>query len=284
MKLLQNFTFYFLKFQIKFLSLFSKKWAGNRAFEIFCTPYQSKSYHLTTLFKEAEPLTIAVQGKSIAGYRWNKGADKRILIAHGFNSSSNKFEHFVKDFISLNYEVISFDAPAHGNSSGNKLTALLYKKTIEQIIAELGPFDAFLGHSFGGLAICLAAAELPNNQEYKIIMVAPASNTLSLLDMFYNRMDIDDKQIQHHFAQNIIIRSGKTPEWFSIERCMDTLKSNILWVHDHTDKITPIADAKYIKKKKHPNIEFFFTNGLGHSKIYRNEAVIKKINAFLIKK
>jgi hypothetical protein len=55
----------------------------------------------------------------------------------------------------------------------------------------------------------------------------------------------------------------------------------VLWIHDEDDKITPIKDVIKVKEDGHSHIQFIFTNGLGHQKIYRDHTVKKAILDFL---
>ncbi len=278
---IQNFAVSVLKSQINLLATVSKRRAGNKAFNIFCTPYLKKNYVPNTFFKSAEELLLDFEGLKTIGYRWNKGGEKRILIAHGFKSCAENFGHFVRLFIKKNYEVVAFDAPAHGRSQGKILTGIIYKNFIATVYNTYGPFDRFLGHSFGSMGISFFAAELPENKDLKIALVAPASDTLSLSNMFFNQMKINDKEVQKHFIKRIETLGKHPIEWFSIKRCLETIKSQILWVHDKSDKITPVEDAYNVQKLKPHNIQFNFTDGLGHRKIYRDEKVVKKIVEFL---
>lgn len=59
------------------------------------------------------------------------------------------------------------------------------------------------------------------------------------------------------------------------------IKANILWLHDKDDAITPLSDAEKVKADHHPNITFVISNGLGHSKIYRDKHTVNHILRFL---
>ena len=54
---------------------------------------------------------------------------------------------------------------------------------------------------------------------------------------------------------------------------MYNIKASVLWIHDEDDVITPWTDALKVKEDNHPNIKFVLTKGLGHQKIYHNDAV-----------
>lgn len=281
MKLQQKLAISFLRNQIALLSAISKKKAANKAFEIFCTTNGKRNYIPTELFASAEQLQLTFDNLKIKGYRWNAGNPKKILIAHGFSSHSLNFEHFVKRFINKGYEVLAFDAPAHGLSQGKRTNGLQYKKLIHEIITIYGPVYNFLAHSFGCLATALAIAELADNKDIKTVLIAPASDTLALCKIFFKKMKIKNERVQQLFLQKIETIGGKEISWFSIKRCMKTIDSKILWVHDLQDRITPIDDALEIEQLNYPNIKFVFTEGLGHRRIYRDEKIVKNIIDFL---
>jgi alpha-beta hydrolase superfamily lysophospholipase len=58
------------------------------------------------------------------------------------------------------YEVIAFDAPAHGDSSGKTANAFQYRDAIKAVYEKFGPMHSFIAHSFGGLALSLFMEEL----------------------------------------------------------------------------------------------------------------------------
>lgn len=278
---LQHFAIGYLRAQIRLLAAISKKMAGNLAFKIFCTPYNKVKYTPSSFTAKAEALHLIFNNKKTFGYRWNKGGVKKILIAHGFRSGAVNFVHFVQKLIDKNYEVIAFDAPAHGISQGNTINALQYKEFIELVNEQYGPFDGYLTHSFGGLAVSLAIAEMKQNDNINIVLIAPAANTQQLTQYFFKEMQIKDEQVQYYFLENIKRLSGKNIEWFSIARCLKTMHSNILWVQDSDDKVTPADDALAVKEIQLLHVSFHFTQGLGHRRIYKDEQVVNAIVRFL---
>ncbi|HNR15588.1 MAG TPA: alpha/beta hydrolase, partial [Chitinophagaceae bacterium] len=171
-------------------------------------------------------------------------------------------------------------APAHGRSGGKQITAPLYKKTILEINKRYGPVQSFMAHSFGGLAISLALEEISHNGEYRLVLIAPATETSTAIETFFNFLQLDPA-IRTEFDKVIIKKGGVTPSWYSIRRAMKHIKAKVLWIHDEEDDTTPLSDALKVKAENHPNIEFVITKGLGHSRIYRENKVTKAITEFL---
>ena len=280
MKLQQFIQSYYVH-RIKALGHFSKKKAARYAFDIFCWPFTRVNYKPTEFLQQAEQLELAFEGLKTKGYRWNTGGAKKIYIAHGFRSSAVNFSHFAKRFIAKGYEVVAFDAPGHGLSEGNRITGIIYKRFIEAINKNYGPFDGYVTHSFGGLGAAFAVADMPENSTIKIALIAPASDTRSLSEIFFKEMKIRDAKVQRYFLEEIEKLGQNSIEWFSIKRCMNSIKGDVLWVHDKTDKVTPVEDAYVVERERFPNIRYIFTDGLGHRKIYRDEKVVQLVNEFL---
>src|SRR5688572_11458715 len=156
MKFRQKVAIRFIRAKFKILSSISKKKAAKKAFELFCTPQSRNVKELPPLFKEAEKLQFKFQGFNIVGYRWNKGTGRKALIVHGFESSAANFERHANAFIKKGYEVMAFDAPAHGRSSGKRMNAMIYRDFIKHIYTVYGPIQTFTAHSFGALALSMS--------------------------------------------------------------------------------------------------------------------------------
>lgn len=278
---LQNFATSLLQKQIALLSLVSKKRAAKKAFDIFCTPFSRRKYPLSDFYHQAEKIELQSNAAVLRGFRWNSGGSKKILITHGFQSFAGKFEHIVKKFVQKNYEVIAFDAPAHGYSDSKRITSLLYRDMIKEANEKYGPFDRYLGHSFGCMAICFALTEMPQQKDIKIALIAPASNVLSLSKMFFSQMKITDKELQQLFINHIEKISKLTIKWYDIKRCLQHFNYPVLWIHDRHDKITPVTDALAIQKINISNVDFIFTEGLGHRRIYHDKNIVNHIVDYL---
>jgi pimeloyl-ACP methyl ester carboxylesterase len=270
--------YYRTKFRI--LSTMSKKKTAEIALDLFSTPQFRYKRIFPKIFDEAERLSFVIAGETVQGYRWNKGGTKKALIAHGFNSSVSGFGQYIRPLINKGYEVLAFDAPAHGRSTGKQLNAVMYKEMILYINETYGPIRSFMGHSFGGLALSLALEEIPHNESFRLVLIAPATESKTAIDFFFSFMRLNG-EVRKEFDQKIFLVKNKPPEWYSVSRALKNLKAQILWCHDEEDRITPWKDAKNVQEQNYPNIHFVVTKGLGHRSIYRDEKITKAIIDFL---
>ena len=207
------------------------------------------------------------------GYRWNHPQAKKALILHGFGSAAHKFEEYATLLTNKGYEVLAFDAPAHGDSEGDTTNAIEYSAMIKQVMEQFGPIQSFMAHSFGGISLSLALEQMPHDENTKVVFIAPATETTSAIDGAFNMLKLKNLAVRNEFEKIIFNLTGKNVAWFSMRRAMYNIKASVLWIHDEDDVITPWTDALKVKEDNHPNIKFVLTKGLGHQKIYHNDAV-----------
>lgn len=280
MKLAQKLVIGYFRASLNLRAVISPDWAARRAFQLFTTPRKRSRQPLPDVFKKATRISFIHQGHVIKGFQWNKGAAKRLMILHGYESSCRKFDHHIAKSIKLGYEVIAFDAPAHGDSEGRSVHALQYADMIRQAIREFGNVDSFICHSFGGIALSLYMETVEHNEQTKIVYIAPATETTSAIDSFFSFLQLNET-IRPAFDQAIQNMSGKHPEHFSIKRAITNIKASILWIHDEDDQVTPFKDVQPIINMHLPNVEFMITKGLGHNRIYRDNEVKRKLFSFI---
>lgn len=280
MKITQRLAISYIRTKFKLLTAISKKKASEKAFELFCTPQRRHIKPLPKIFEQAESLQFRLDGILMQGWRWNHLSERKVLILHGYESSVTNFDRYVKPLIKNGYEVLAFDAPAHGRSGGKKITAPLYKKMIQEIHKRFGPVQSYIAHSFGGLAVSLALEEINHTDAYKLVLIAPATETSTAVNAFFKFLHLDPA-LRTKFEKIIIKTGGVSSEWYSIRRAMKFIRAKVLWFQDEDDEITPMSDVLKVKEENYPNIEFVITKGLGHRRIYRDNKVVKSVVEFL---
>jgi Serine aminopeptidase, S33 len=280
MKVAQKIAVSYIRAKFKILASVSKKRAAEKAFDLFCTPQTRNKKELPAIFKEAEKLLFKFNDTPIRGYRFNKGGTRKVLILHGYESSVINFDRYVKPLIKKGYEVLAFDAPAHGRSGGKKISAPAYKKMIIEINKTYGPVESYMAHSLGGLALALAMQEIKHDENHRLAFIAPATETTTAINFFFKFLRLDEG-IRKEFDLHILKLSGSPASAYSVALAMKKINASVCWFHDEDDTVTPLADAMTVKEKNYPNVKFVISKGLGHSRIYRDNKVIKSVIEFL---
>lgn len=283
LKFKQRVILGYYKARIKTMGIVSPKKAASIAFDLFSTPFKSKSKRIIPpVFQKAVPISVQQNKLIIRGFQWasNQPNGKKILIAHGFSSNAFKFDKYVIALRKEGFEVLAFDAPAHGNSDGKKINALIYRDTILAIEQKFGPLYGIISHSLGGLAASLAIELFTNQEKRKLVLIAPATETKTAIENFFTLIPLDAKIILafHHHIERL---AKKPISYFSVARVARSTKANILWVHDQEDNICTFNDVKPLLSEQIDKLEFFITKGLGHNKIYKDNSTKEKIMHFL---
>lgn len=269
----------YLRTKLKLISCLSVKWTARIAFKIFTTPYRKSNKKKPSIFNTANSIELCVDGQKIIGYSWNTTSTQKILIVHGFESRAYNFESYVPPLIDLGFCVYAMDGKAHGLSDGNTITLPEYISMFQELEKNVGKFDGFIAHSFGGLAVCLHQEQL-KQADSRLVLIAPAIETRTSIQLFCAFLKLDQK-IETAIYQLIEDESGNSPDYYSLNRIIPKLENKMLWIHDEDDNITPISDLRRCILKKQENIEFVITKGLGHRRIYKDPDVMKKVLNFI---
>lgn len=262
-----------------FLSLISPAHAARKALQLFSTPNR-RPLPAAPMIEESTRLNLESNGWQLSGYRWGNNPNKRILILHGFESAIAKFERYITPLLQKGYEIIAFDAQAHGNSQGVTITLPEYINNIADIHHQYGGFNAYMGHSLGASALVHFLEATPVASASKVVLIAPSTEATSLISRFSHILRLN-KKVKNKLNHLIQQRIGKPISYFSVIRAIPDIPSQVLWLHDRNDQITPFADAEKIENCGCAHVRFVPTSGLGHNKIYRDDSVKNQILNFL---
>jgi len=280
MNLKQKIAVVYLRLKFRLLSFISNKTAAASALDLFRTPQTRNTKLPPSIFDKAEKLQFDIEGVTVHGYSWNHNVLKKVLIIHGFESSVVNFDHFVFPLMDKGYGVLAFDAPGHGRSGGDTITAPLFAQMITMICEKYGPVQSFMAHSFGGLILSMALENMEHNESFKVVFIAPLTELKTAAESFFHLINLPGKA-QKEFDQLITDMGGHPLEWYSIRRAIKNIGAQVLWLHDEDDDQTPLRDALRVKKENPSNVKFLITKGLGHSRIYTDKKTVQEIIDFL---
>lgn len=272
----------YYKTKLKTLGLVSPRKAAELAYELFCTPHFGKfTGKMPVFFQQAEQLSLVADGLTVRGFRFLAANPngKKIAIAHGFSSYSYKFEQYITLFMQQGFEVLTFDAPAHGTSEGKLINAAIYRDVLIQVELLYGPLYGIMGHSLGGLSAALAFETFADAENRKLVLIAPATETETTFADFFKLVRLHDK-VKEAFNTLIVEIAGAPVSYFSVSRVVKNTKGSVLWVHDKQDPICPFKDVKPLLSLDLPHVRFLVTEHLGHSKVYKDNAVSTQIVQF----
>lgn len=94
-------------------------------------------------------------GEKMLIRRWPEPAERvaDLIVVHGLNEHSGRYEHLGAAFAEAGFRVTSFDLPGHGATGGHRAYIEEfdhYLDVIDRLRPETGPFVLY-GHSMGGV-------------------------------------------------------------------------------------------------------------------------------------
>jgi pimeloyl-ACP methyl ester carboxylesterase len=126
----------------------------------------------------------------------------------------------------------------------------------------------------------MLAETIPNPEQHKFVLIAPATKTTTSFNNYFDLMRLSEV-IKTAFITYAATLTTHPITHFEADRAIENYTGPVLWVHDAEDKVCPYKDLINFQEKAPKNINFLITKGLGHNKVYKTQAVIDKIMAFL---
>ena len=263
----------------KFLQFFSNSAAASYVMKLFGTPPKFKIPERELMMRESaksELVLIPEIQKEVMVYVYGYSKTK-ILLTHGWSGRGTQLFDIADRLLENGMMVISFDAPAHGLSTGKSTDLLEYVAAINYINEIYGPFEAAIGHSFGGIALFDVQAKRPFIK--KLITIGIASSINGIVDEFVKRLELKPVVATKLKGRmrSILKRDIETS---SAAENAKKVSIPTLVLHDTQDVDVDVSSAYRIRQNLAKG-ELLVTNGLGHRRIFRDQQVISKIIDFI---
>ncbi|RZJ66606.1 MAG: alpha/beta hydrolase [Flavobacterium sp.] len=264
----------------KFLQLFSRKWCTKFCARLFTTPIRHKipkREHDMESRSKQQLIFVPSIAKEVMLYTFGSGP-KKILLAHGWSGRGTQLVKIAERLVEEGYTTYSFDAPAHGKSSGSTTLMPEFIASILEIEKQFGPFEAAVGYSLGGMSLLNAVKR--GFDIKKLVTIGSGDKISDILLDFTRRMKLDNKvadEMRDYFEASFI---GETMEGYSAYIAAKEVEIPVLVIHDNDDFEVPAKCAINIHKHL-PDGQLMLTKGLGHRKILGDPAVIEQTLDFI---
>ncbi len=244
------------------LSLFSIKLTAKKAFRLFSTVRKGKVLpHQVAYLNLAKYELLPLSHHDIQTYCW-PGNKETVLLVHGWESNAFRWRNLIEKLQDQGYNIIAFDAPGHGYSSGKTLPAPVYEELLQHVIERYRP-TVLIGHSMGGMTILYNQYKHPDSPIEKIVTIGSPSEFHEIMSHYQDLLKFNDR-VLHGLDGYIHNRFGFYIHEFSTSEFARTNTKKGLLLHDKIDPITPYhASAKVHANWK--NSQLISTEGLGHS-------------------
>ena len=262
----------------KFLQTISLKLGTNYAIKIFRSPIRfttpKRELPMLTASRK-EMLMIEELQKEIMVYHYGN-SNKKVLLIHGWSGRGTQLNKIADMFLEQGFMTISFDAPAHGHSTGIETMMSEFIVCVRVLSEKYGPFDFGIGHSLGGMALLNSINRgVPFK---KAICIGSGNSIFEIMKDFVAKLEMKPI-IAQRMKEHYDTLFGVDLETFSSYNVAKNIEIPVLIIHDTDDKDVSVLCAYDINNHL-KNGTLMITNGLGHSKILADSTVLENIRNF----
>lgn len=270
--------------------------AGELAFRLFTrtrsTKPQSEKERIAldkarVRMAEAETVRLMIPGSVVATHVFRPSVTDdnggRVLIVHGYRSRSDHMVAMADTLVAAGFTAVCLDLPGHGASTGRVLHLPKAVEAIDAAWRQHGPFDAFVGHSFGGPSVLAAAAgailHVPRRQPKRIVTIAAPSDMGDVFRWAGEFFGLSPAA-QRSFESQVMRVAGRPLSEFRVDRMAHDLSVPMLVIHAEDDKEVAFENARTIAALG-SHVELFRANGYGHRRIVSAPPVTAAVADFV---
>jgi pimeloyl-ACP methyl ester carboxylesterase len=252
--------------------------AGAWAERLFLTPPRNGGAAAALDLIDARSALIEHKGRHIATWRWGSRDAPLVVLAHGWGGYAAQMRAFVFPLVSAGFQVVAYDQPAHGVSEG-RLTGLPdFAEVLAEISWHYGGAHAVVAHSLGAGAAGLALANGKLRFD-KVVLVSPPADLVGYSRRFA-RWHWMPEAVRRAMQSAIEERYGVAWESLEVTRLAPRLRTPALVIHDRDDRMVPWTHGAQVAQVW-PGARLMSTDGLGHLRILRDDAVTRAAADFI---
>ena len=281
---------------INLTGVVSMRLADRIAFRLFSStgsaePRSEKERKLLAMsrnaMREAENVMLPIHAGMVAAHRFAPiGAPngKTHLVVHGWGSRIDYMQGLIRGLRQTGAAVVGLDLPGHGGSTGRYLTVPLGIEAIDAAWRQFGPFDAVVGHSFGGFVAAMSAAGpedwMRRRTPDKLVLIGSPVAAEHVFSQFSGHMGFTRK-VTRALDEEVQRIAGQPIAFFSAGRMLARQPDlPVLVLHAEDDKEVS-ARAARLYAEAGPHVQVEWMNGLGHRRIVNSPETIGAISRFL---
>lgn len=264
---------------MRVLSLTSPRVASKVAMDLFMTPHRFRTPERElALLAGATPFDVRLgDSTTIKAWSWGAEGDPLVLLVHGWEGRGSQMAAFARPLVATGHRVVTFDAPGHGASDGNRSSLPHFTYAIRAVAAATAEPHAIIAHSLGCAASTLALRD--GLKANRLVFIAPPLEPADYTARFGEILNIDGEVLRR---MRLRIEERFLRKWsdYSLALTAREMTAPLLIFHDRDDRETYWSEGNALSEAW-PGARLVTVTGLGHRRILRDETVIEAATRFI---
>lgn len=230
---------------------------------------------------KAERSDLRVNGYRIASYRFAAQAERprgTILMVHGWTSASAFMTAPVDHLQERGYDVVAFDMPAHGKSSGRRAELMDCVLAMVAVANRHGPIDQVIAHSFGGPVTTMAVSSgLANGltDDTRLLFIASPNRLADVTEQFSRAIGLS-REAQKWFESRLVQPFGVALDDMDGNLLLSGCPNPLTILHSRDDREVAFDAAEKFAQMG-DRVDLRPLDGLGHRRILHARPSIEAI-------
>jgi pimeloyl-ACP methyl ester carboxylesterase len=213
---------------------------------------------------------------ALAVWVWGEEGRPTVALLHGWEGRASQLGAFAPPLVAAGFRVVGLDAPGHGDSPGRTSSLVAMGEALLALGRRFGPFAGVIAHSAGSPASVHALTR--GLAAGRLVVVAPGVDLEAFSREFARLFGLSDA-VRQGMQRRIEHRVGVSWRDLDPRRAPADIRVPLLVIHDRADREAPFAGGEDLARAW--GARLLATEGLGHTRILWDEAVVAAATAFL---
>ena len=229
---------------------------------------------------QARVVRVAVGAGTVAVYEWGAHDGPTILMVHGWGARATQMGRMIGPLVSAGFRVVSFDAPAHGESTGRSADLVEFAGAVHQVARFAGPLAGVIAHSFGAAMAQLAARDWGVIAKRQVL-ISSIDHCGWICDTFGRYAGLTEGVVDRMKLMMVERHNGRF-EWArtSVVDMLRQSSAATLLIHDEGDEEIPFQHSVALRDGCR-NATLLATHGFGHHRLLADRSVIDEVVRFM---
>jgi pimeloyl-ACP methyl ester carboxylesterase len=238
--------------------------------EMLITPRRAPAPATSAVTWDKREMLATPAGKIVY---WSAGSGPPVVLVHGWEGAHADLDAFVAPLLERGKRVVALDLPAHGESPGTLAAFPDMGLAVGAVGAHVGPLAGVIAHSAGCPSTALAIDQ--GLRVERVALIATPERYGRFVRYMAGVAGVDPQAL----IAALMARGIDVPA-LNMPRQVAAYRVPALIVHSADDRTTEIEGARKVAAAW-PGSMFLEVDGLGHSRILRDPAVIARIVSFI---